>query len=194
MLAHCHGGVVNASELGGNFGVSHVTVRKYIDLLESVFIIRQLRPWFENVGKREVKSSKVYVEDSGLLHALLKIPTLRDLEAHPKLGMSWEGFMLQQVVHRLGARPDECYFWGTHAGAELDLLIVRGRRKLGFEFKRTDAPRITASMRSALETLKLSSLTVVHAGQDSYPMARKVNAVAAARILEEVQGGVYRSP
>jgi len=187
MIAHCHGVVLNASELGGNFGVSHTTVRKYLDILESVFIVRQLRPWSENIGKREVKSSKVYVEDSGLLHSLLKIPSPQDLEAHPKLGMSWEGFLMQQIIHLLGARSEECYFWATHAGAELDLLIVRGRQRLGFEFKRTDAPRITASMRSALESLKLSSLTVVHAGQQSFQMDKKVRAVAANNILEEIK-------
>jgi predicted AAA+ superfamily ATPase len=186
MLAHCHGGVVNASQLGGSFGVSHTTVRKYVDLLESVFIVRQLRPWFANVGKREVKSSKVYIADSGLLHSLLKIPTPQDLEAHPKLGMSWEGFLIKQVIHRLGADADECYFWATHAGAELDLLIARGRQKLGFEFKRTDAPRVTPSMRSAVATLKLSSLKVVHAGQESYALDNKIRAVAAGDLLEEI--------
>jgi predicted AAA+ superfamily ATPase len=186
MLAHSHGGVLNASELGGSFGVSHTTVRKYVDLLESVFIVRQLRPWLENAKKREVKSSKVYIADSGLLHSLLKIPTPRDLQAHPKLGMSWEGFLLHQVVRLLGAHEDECYFWATHAGAELDLLIVRGKQKLGFEFKRTDAPRVTASMRSALETLKLGSLSVVHAGNESYPLAKKVRAIAARDLVEKI--------
>jgi predicted AAA+ superfamily ATPase len=186
MLAHGHGGLLNASELGASFGVSHTTVRNYVDLLESLFVVRQLRPWFENVGKREVKSPKIYIEDSGLLHTLLKIPTPHDLEAHPKLGMSWEGFMMQQVIQRLGTNPDDCYFWATHAGAELDLLIVRGKRKLGFEFKRTDAPRVTPSMRSALDTLKLSSIFVIHAGQQSYQLDKKVRAVAAGEILREL--------
>lgn len=187
MLAHTHGSVLNASELGGSFGISHTTVRNYIDMLENVFVIRQLQPWFENIGKREVKSPKIYITDSGLLHTLLKIPSPRDLEAHPKLGMSWEGFMMQQIVHRLGARWDECYFWATHSGAELDLLVVRGKKKLGFEFKRTDAPRITASMRSAIETLKLSSLTAFHAGNQSFKLDRKISAVAAQDIYKETK-------
>ena len=139
MLAHYHGQVLNASEIGRSFGVSHTTVRKYLDLLTSTFMVRQLQPWRQNVGRRLIKSPKVYLSDSGILHQLLNLSTPRDVEGHPKLGASWEGFLLGEVVRRLRAWEGECFFWGTQAGAELDLLIVHGKRRLGFEFKRTDA-------------------------------------------------------
>jgi predicted AAA+ superfamily ATPase len=131
-----------------------------------------------------VKSPKIYVADSGLLHTMLDLTAREDLEGHPKLGASWEGFMLDMVIRQLGARPDQCYFWATHAGAELDLLIVRGRERYGFEFKRTSAPQVTRSMHTALEDLKLTRLDVIHAGDDSFPLAPKVRAVAASRIIE----------
>lgn len=180
MLAHYHGQVWNASDIGASLGVSHTTVRKYLDLLTQTFVIRQLRPWTENIGKRVVKSPKVYIADSGLLHALLQLPTPDDVESHPKLGASWEGFGVAQVTRALGARADECYYWRTHAGAELDLLVVRGRKRLGFEFKRTDAPRVTPSMRNALHDLRLSSLYVVHAGRDAYQLTRQIDAIPVA--------------
>ena len=186
MLAHYHGQVMNASEIGRSFGVSHTTVRKYLDLLTNTFMLRQLQPWRENIGKRLVKSPKVYLADSGILHHLLDLPTPRDVEGHPKLGASWEGFMLGEVIRHLGAWDDECFFWATQSGAELDLLVVQGNRRLGFEFKRTDAPRVTPSMRSAAESLRLSSLTVVHAGPDSFPLRKNISAVSAARILADI--------
>lgn len=187
MLAHYHGQVWNSSEFARSFGVSHTTVRKYLDVLTGAFVVTQLRPWAENVGKRIVKSPKVYLSDSGLLHALLGLATPADVMRHPKLGASWEGFMLAQVVRVLRARPEECFFWATHAGAELDLLVARGRRRWGFEFKRTDAPRITPSQRSALETLKLDRLDVIHAGTATFPLGRRVRAVAAADLLQEIK-------
>jgi len=187
MLAHYHGQVLNASEIGRSFGISHTTVRNYLDLLTNTFIVRQLRPWRQNVGKRIVKSPKIYICDSGILHQLLGLPTPTDVEGHPKLGASWEGFMLGEVIHRLGAWDEECFFWATQSGAELDLLVVHGNRRLGFEFKRTDSPRVTASMRSAIETLDLNSLTVVHAGHESFPLRRKVRAIAAARLLDDLK-------
>lgn len=187
MLAHYHGQVLNASEIGRSFGVSHTTVRKYLDLLTNTFMLRQLQPWRENIGKRLVKSPKVYLSDSGILHHLLDLPTPRDLEGHPKLGASWEGFMLGEVIRHLRAWDEECYFWATQSGAELDLLVVHGNRRLGFEFKRTDAPRITPSMRSAAESLGLSSLTVVHAGRDSFRLRKDIGAIAAARMLDDVE-------
>jgi hypothetical protein len=141
-------------------------------------VVRELRPWAENLGKRLVKSPKVYVEDSGLLHRLLSIRTPRDLLRHPKVGASFEGFVIGQVVRRLRAERHECFFWATHAGAEIDLLVVRGRDRLGFEVKRTDAPVMTASMRAALEDLKLARLDVIHAGPRSFPMSDRVRAVA----------------
>jgi predicted AAA+ superfamily ATPase len=187
MVSHYHGQVWNASELGRAFGVAHTTVRRYLDLLTDTFVVRQLRPWTENLGKRVVKSPKVYVADSGLLHSLLNLPTPRDLLGHPKVGASFEGFAIEQVMLRLGARPGECYFWATHSGAELDLLVVRGRKRMGFEFKRTDAPRLTPSMTTALEVLGLERIDVVHAGDKSYPLHRNVRAVPLAGLLEELK-------
>ena len=187
MLAHWHGQVWNASEFGRALGTSDATARRYLDLLAATFVVRILRPWFENLAKRQVKSPKVYIADSGLAHALLGLETVEDLRGHPKVGATWEGFLLSQVIRRLGARHDECYFWGTHQGAELDLLVVRGRRRLGFEFKRTEAPAFTPSMRIALTDLKLAELTVVHAGQESWTIAEGVRAVAARHLLKEIE-------
>jgi len=186
MLAHHHGQVLNTSELGRSLGVSHHTVRTYLDMLASTFVVRVLPPWSANLKKRQVKSPKVYITDSGLLHSLLGLETRDDLLAHPKLGASWEGFLLGAVIDRLGLRPDECHFWATHTGAELDLLVVRGRHQRGFEFKRTAAPRTTPSMRSALADLELDRLDVVHAGRDSFPLAERVRAVSASQLLEEL--------
>lgn len=187
MLAHYHGQVWNASEFARSFGVSHTTVNKYLDLLSGMFLVRQLRPWWENVGKRTVKSAKVYLTDSGLLHTLLDVDSPASLERHPRDGASREGFILEQVNFRLRARPDETYFWATHAGAELDLLVTKGSTKVGFEIKRTDSPSVTRSMRSALETLKLKKLYLIHAGSASFDLERKVRAVAAADLLDEIR-------
>jgi len=186
MLAHYHGQVWNASEFGRSFGVSHHAVGRYLDALEGTFMLRVLRPWFENLGKRQVKSPKVYVRDSGLLHTLLDIEELGHLERHPKVGASWEGFMLEAVIQRLEARPDQCYFWATHTGAELDLLVVDGSRRYGFEIKRTTAPALTPSIRSAVADLSLFRLDVIHAGRETFPLAGSVRAVAATRLLDDV--------
>jgi hypothetical protein len=186
MLAHYHGQVWNASEFARSFGVSDATVRRYLDLLCSTFAVRQLLPWSENIGKRQVRSPKVYLADSGVLHALLGIRERRDLERHPKLGASWEGFALDAVVRRLGVEWRDCHFWGTHAGAELDLLVVRGRRRWGFEIKRTSAPVVTRSMRVALEDLRLERLDVVHGGPHTFPLAPRVRAVSLSRLLVDL--------
>lgn len=177
MLAHHHGQLWNASEFGRSFGVADTTVRGYLDKLTDALVVRQLKPWHENVGKRQVRATRLYVRDAGLLHALLNLPTQLDLESHPKVGASWEGFIIEQLMRQLEVQLDECYFWRTHTGAELDLLVVRGRRRLGFEIKRTTAPAFTPSMRSALADLKLDSLTVIHAGDASFPLAKRVRAV-----------------
>lgn len=187
MLAHHHAQLWNASELGRSFGVADTTVRGYLDKLTDTLVVRQLRPWHENIGKRQVRAPKVYVRDSGLLHALLNLPMMRDVEGHPKVGASWEGFIVDQLVQQLEVRPDECHFWRTHTGAELDLLVMRGRRRVGFEVKRTTAPAITPSMRSALNDLKLASLTVIHAGESSFPLARNVRALSWHAIVEEIR-------
>lgn len=187
MLAHYHGSIWNASDFARSFGLSDNTVRRYLDLLASTFVMRVLQPWRENLRKRQVKAPKVYVADSGLLHSLLGLEIARDLERHPKVGASWEGFMLNAVIERLEVRPEECHFWATHTGAELDLLIVRGARRFGFEFKRTASPHLSRSMRSAVEDLRLTRLDVIHAGRESFPLARRVRAVAGSRILDELK-------
>lgn len=186
MLAHYHGQVWNGSELARAFGVAHSTVRRYLDLFTSALVLRQLQPWFENLKKRQVKSPKVYIADSGLLHTLLGLETRDDLLRHPKVGASWEGFALTETLVRLGARDEECFFWGTHAGAELDLLVVRGHRRLGIEFKFTSSPRMTRSMHSALRDLKLDRLDVVHAGDHTYPLAERARALALKRLYEDL--------
>ncbi len=187
MLAHYHGQLWNGSELAGALGVSHPTVRSYLDLLVKTFVVEELRPWTENVGKRVVKSPRIYVADSGLLHAMLQLPTPSDLLGHPKAGASWEGFIIGQLRRQLGVEPDECYFWRTHAGAELDLLVVRGKRRLGFEIKRTDRPRVTKSMMSALDSLALSELTIIHAGKETFPLTNKIRALAACNMTAAIR-------
>ncbi len=186
MLAHYHAQTWNAAEFARSFGVSDTSVRRYLDLLAATFAVRVLLPWSESLAKRQVRSPKVYLADSGILHALLGIRERRDLERHPKLGASWEGFALEAVVRRLGVGWRECHFWATHGGAELDLLVVRGRRRWGFEFKRTSAPALTRSMRVALEDLRLERLDVVHGGPHSFLLAPRVRAVAFSRLLEDV--------
>ena len=186
MLAHYHAQVWNTSEFARSFGVSDTTVRRYLDLLTATFLVRQLKPWTANVKKRQVKSPKVYIADSGLLHALLDIETMQALLRHPKIGASWEGFMLESVIQRLAVRRDHCFFWATHTGAELDLLVTSGRALRGFEFKRTTTPKMTRSMHSAMNDLKLKSLDVVHAGEHTFPLARNVRALAAHRLLADL--------
>lgn len=187
MLAHYHGQVWNASEFARAFGVSHHVTRRYLDALQATFMVRVLQPWFEDIGKRQVKSPKVYIRDSGFLHCLLQLQSLRDLERHPKIGASWEGFMLEAVIHQLGVEGRRCYFWRTHTGAELDLLVTHGRKRYGFEIKRTTAPGVTPSMRSALDDLALVRLDVIHAGTETFPLAKKIRAVAATRLLADLK-------
>lgn len=161
--------------------VNETTVRRYLDLLTGVFMIRQLPPWFENLGKRQVKSPKIYVRDSGLLHALLGIANRRDLEFHPKVGASWEGYAIEEVLKAL--RPEEAYFWATHQGAELDLLLFKRGRRIGVECKRKDAPVLTTSMRIALADLKLDELMVVYPGDLRYSLAERVKVVPLAELV-----------
>ena len=186
MLAHYHGQTWNSSELARAFGVADTTVRHYLDILTSTYVVRQLPPWHENLAKRQVKAPKVYLCDSGLLHSLLRLPDIESLLRHPKVGASWEGFALAQVEARLGVRRGESHFWATHGGAELDLLVVRGRRRLGFEFKRATAPTVTVSMRSAMADLSLERLDVVHAGDKTWNMAPRMRAIALSRLQEDV--------
>lgn len=185
MLAHCHGQIWNAADPARSMGVSEPTVRRYLDTLTHTFMVRQLQPWHENLSKRQVKSPKIFFRDSGLLHALLGLSTLPQLLAHPRSGASWEGFALEQVL-RL-ARPDEAFFWATHQGAELDLLLLKGEQRIGVEFKRADAPQVTASMRIALHDLKLDRLYVVYPGERRYLLAPQVEAVPLWAVLPKVR-------
>lgn len=184
MLAHYHGQTWNASEFARSFGVSDTTVRNYLDLLTAALVVRQLPAWHENISKRQVKSPKVYLVDSGILHSLLNLRTMTEVESHPKLGASWEGFVIGEIVNRLEANPEECYYWATYAGAELDLLITRGGRKRGFEINRTSSPKMTRSMAVAIEDLNLDRLDVIHAGDHSFPLDKKVRALALKDLHE----------
>lgn len=185
MLAHYSGQLWNGAELARAFGVSEPTVRHYLDILVATCMVRVLPPWFENVGKRQVKAPKIYFADSGLLHALLDVGQGQEaLLSHPRVGASWEGYVLHQIVSALDADWRDCHHWRLHTGAELDLLVTRGARRLGFEIKRTDAPKITPSMRSALEVLRLEQLYVVHAGAAAWPMGERIAAVPLGGLFE----------
>jgi hypothetical protein len=181
MVAHYHGQVWNSSELARALSVSEPTVRRYLDLMADVFMLRQLPPWFENLGKRQVRAPKVYVRDSGLLHALLGIKSHHELENHPKVGASWEGYAVEEVLKSF--RPDEAYYWATHNGAELDLLLFKGGRRIGVECKRADAPVLTPSMRIALSDLKLDRLYVLYPGEKAYSLAKQVEVIPLAKFV-----------
>ncbi len=186
MLAHVHAQILNWSELGRAMSVSDMTVRHYVDLLASTFMVRVLPPWHENISKRQVKAPKVMIRDSGLLHALLDIDGARSLDGHPKVGASWEGFCIEALSARLSARSDQCFFWATHGGVELDLLVVSGNQRRGFEIKRTVAPTATASMHTALRDLKLDSLDVIYAGKETFRLTPEIRAVGLSRIWSDI--------
>lgn len=175
MVAHHHAQIWNAAELARGMGVGEATVRRYLDLLAGVFMVRQLPPWFENLGKRQVKAPKIYVRDSGLLHVLLGVTSRRDLEMHPKVGASWEGYAVEEVLKAI--QPDEAYFWATHQGAELDLLLFKNGKRIGVECKRRDSPSLTPSMRIALADLRLDRLHVVYPGDRRYALAKHVDVI-----------------
>ena len=175
MLAHYHGQVWSAAPSAQSMGVSEPTIRRYLDTLTQTLMIRQLQPWHENLGKRQVKAPKIYFRDTGLLHALMGIKTATELFAHPHSGASWEGFALEQVLRI--SQPDQAWFWATHQGAELDLLMFKGNQRVGVEFKRADVPRVTASMRIAMNDLKLDALYVVYPGPHRFKLADGIEAV-----------------
>lgn len=175
MLAHYHGQTWNASEISRSMGLSDKTVRSYLDILTGTFLIRQLQPWFENLGKRQVKSPKIYFRDLGLLHSLLDIPNMHSLLGHPKVGASWEGFALEQALQIL--RSNAPYFWGTHAGAELDLVFQKQGKRYGMEFKFNAAPTLTPSMRIASAELSLDHLWIIYPGNETYPVTDRISAL-----------------
>ena len=172
MLAHYHGQTWNAAEVAGSLGIGTSTVRRYLDLLAGTFMVRQLQPWLENLGKRQVRAPKIYFRDSGVFHTLLGVRTEAELLTHPKLGASWEGYAIEQAIQR--HQPDEVYFWSTHNGAELDLMMFKNGRRFGIECKRADAPKLTPSMHIAMNDLKLDSLTVLYPGTKSYALAENI--------------------
>ena len=180
MLAHYHGQVWNASEFARSLGVSQKTARRYLDILEGAYMVRQLPPWFENLKKRQVKAPKVYIRDSGILHALLSLVSERDVQGHPKLGASWEGFIVEQIASLAGS--SELYFWATHGGAELDLLFFNRGRRIGIEIKYNDAPKLTKSMMIAIDDLGLDILYIIYPGTVSYVLKEGVEVISLLEI------------
>ena len=177
MLAHCHGQILNVAELAAALNIAQATVRRYLDLLEHLFLIRQLRPWHENLGKRQVKRPKFYFRDAGLYHHLIGVGTMDALRMHPRIGASWEGLVIENVIAE--AEPEKVYFWATHNGAELDLLLLAGGRRVGVEIKYVDAPRRTRSMAVAVNDLRLDALYVVYPGEVRYAIDDRITAVPA---------------
>ncbi|NLT71492.1 MAG: ATP-binding protein [Verrucomicrobiaceae bacterium] len=182
MLAHYHGQVWNSSEIAGSMNVAAVTSKRYLDILTSTFMIRQLQPWHENLGKRQVKAPKIYFRDSGVFHLLTGIRNEADLFTHPKLGASWEGYAIEESIRHF--EPDQVYFWATHGGAELDLLLFKNGRRIGVECKRQDAPTLTTSMQIAMNDLRLDELRVIYPGNKSYPLAETITVQPLASLAE----------
>lgn len=178
MLAHYHGQVWNASEIGAAMGVDHKAVRHYLDILTSLCMVRQLPPWYQNLGKRQVKAPKIYFRDSGIFHYLLGAQTGDDILLHPKLGASWEGYAVEQAIRHY--QPDESYFWAVHGGAELDLLLLKNGKRIGIECKRQDAPKLTASIKVAMRDLALDELQVVYPGDRAYLLRENIQVVPLA--------------
>ena len=177
MLAHYHGNIFNASEIGRSLQITNKQIQRYLDILSGTFMMRQLPPWHENLDKRQVKSPKIYFRDSGIFHYLSGITDLKALHSHPKLGASWEGFALENVIRKRLTDSENFYFWATHSQAELDLLWVRGNERIGFEFKHTDSPKITKSMLIAMQDLKLSKLFIVIPGRHDFLLKNKIRVV-----------------
>jgi predicted AAA+ superfamily ATPase len=184
MLAHYHGNIFNASEIAGSLGISNVTAGRYLDLLSGTFLVRQLQPWSYNTKKRLIKHPKIYFRDSGILHALLGLSTMDELTKHPKLGSSWEGFVIEQVINLLGLKEEEVYFWGVHTGAECDLVFPDKGKLWGMEIKYQDAPRMTPSMRSAMHELSMEHLWVLYPGEKTYALDERITVLSIADISQ----------
>lgn len=186
MLANSHGQVWNAAPIASSLGISEPTVRRYLDIFTGVFMVRQLQPWYANIKKRQVKSPKVYIRDTGILNSFLTLKTEAEVLRHPSCGASWEGFVIEQLIRSL--ELDDIYFWATHQGAEIDLVFSKGGRMYGVEIKRADAPTITPSIRIALEDLKLERIAVIYPGQKRYSLHKRVDVVPFNEILGGMQG------
>ena len=187
MVAHYHGQVWNAAEFARSLGTAENTARRYLDILAGAYMVRVLPPWFENLKKRQVKAPKIYIRDSGLFHSLLQISNLADLQGHPKIGASWEGFALEHIIHVIRTR--DAYFWATHAGAELDLMVNIAGKRHGFEFKYADAPKRRRSMHIAIEDLGLNHLWIIYPGDKKYALDRKITAIPLEEIAQLVEAG-----
>ena len=187
MLSHYHGQLLNYSELARSFGISDVTVRRYIDILAGTFMVRIVQPWHVNVGKRLIKRPKMYITDSGLFHTLMSIGTEKELFSHNKLGASWEGFALEVISQNIEKRHEEMYFWSTHTGAEIDLFWQNHGKNWGVEFKYSDAPQLTKSMQVAINDLNLSHLWVVYPGKETYPLSESVTVLAIKDIIQNMK-------
>jgi predicted AAA+ superfamily ATPase len=185
MLAHYHGQTVNYSEIGRSLGASDNTIRKYLNLLSATFMVRQLPPWHENINKRQVKAPKIYIRDSGIYHTLLGVEQKEALQFHPKLGPSWEGFALEAIIRYYSAGEGECFFWSAYGRAELDLLILKETRRIGFEIKHTDTPETTRSLKTAREDLKIDELYVVYPGKERFPLDDSIEAVGLTSLHTE---------
>lgn len=183
MLAHYHGNIFNAEELSRSLGINSKSIKHYLDILSETFMIRQLQPWWENISKRQVKSPKIYFRDSGLLHYLLDIENKTALQRHPKLGASWEGFALEEIIRCYHVEAERCYYWATHQEAELDLLMFHHGKRLGFEFKHSDAPKLTKSIQVAFNDLQLDELTVIYPGTRAYSLTDKIRVVSLTEYL-----------
>lgn len=181
VLAHYHGQIWNVAETARTLNIGETTARRYMDLLQDLFMVRQLQPWYANLSKRQVKSSKLYFRDSGLLHYLLGIKSEGELALHPRMGASWEGYVIEEIIK--SARPDEVYFWSTYSGAELDLLLIRNQQRIGVECKRKDAPKLTPSMRTAMRDLELDKLVVVYPGSQPYSLAEGIDVMPLAKAI-----------
>ena len=183
MFTHYHGCVFNASDIGRSLGLTNKTIMHYADILTGTYMIRQLKPWFENIGKRQVKAPKFYFRDSGLFHTLLGVHNFGELQTHPKLGLSWESFALEEVIRAHQADPEDCYFWSTHQGAELDLLLIQNGKRIGFEFKYSSSPKLTKSMKISLEDLKLDKLNIMYTGTVDYTLSNGVEVIGLKNYL-----------
>lgn len=181
MIAHYHGNIWNGSEIARSLGTKEPAARHYLDILSGTYVVRQLQPWHENLGKRLVKSPKVYIRDTGLLHALLGLQTFDSLLSHPKLGLSWESWCIEQIIH-LTDSVNSAWFYATHGGAELDLLIIRNGKRIGFEFKYMDAPKTTKSMHHVIEDLHLEKLYIVYPGENDFPFSEKIELLPSSKI------------
>jgi len=188
MVAHYHGQVWNGAEFARALGTAENTARRYLDILTGAYMVRVLPPWFENLKKRQVKAPKIYIRDSGMFHSLLQVSTLAELRGHPKIGASWEGFALEHMIHVFRTR--DAYFWATHAGAELDLIVTIAGKRYGFEFKYTDAPRRKRSMHIAIEDLGLEHLWVIYPGDQKYALDSKITAISLEEMLQLAQTGL----